>query len=369
MAQVRAGLANNSGMPVASVTMCEEAADSLRVDISVCESTTESVSVVFAPAENDECLSAVTDVDYPISSPDSGHGTSQEGQPEEAVRQLRRPKGGGVHGDANSMANVGRNNSAEGYPWINGQPSVLEPVAINPETGFATVLVDASAMAGYPQGPIPATWPHNAFPIPTTHLHPHPPPPHFLHPHAYEMPATNDYGYMAGYDSIHAPHYDNVSPMYDPSIHLTANGSHGYCQKGPNGRNHRNSRGSSLSPKRPNNRSASLNNGTAQRRGANATSTGGRFTPSPSSGGSRGSSPGQTRAQPLPPQAAINPTTNTASVATGPMTPGQHVVHLHVNPGETVSLQMGGQVQVIQGRADHNYRIFSITLPCVRTSY
>jgi hypothetical protein len=32
-----------------------------------------------------------------------------------------------------------------------------------------------------------------------------------------------------------------------------------------------------------------------------------------------------------------------------PSAPGQHVVHLHVNPGETVSLQMGGQVQVIQG--------------------
>lgn len=40
-----------------------------------------------------------------------------------------------------------------------------------------------------------------------------------------------------------------------------------------------------------------------------------------------------------------------------PTTPGQHVVHLHVNPGETVSLQMGGQVQVIQGK-----RPFSLPL-------
>ena len=42
------------------------------------------------------------------------------------------------------MINVGRNNSAKGYPWLSGQPSVLEPVAINPETGFVTVLVDAT---------------------------------------------------------------------------------------------------------------------------------------------------------------------------------------------------------------------------------
>ena len=294
--------------------------------------------------------------------------------------------------------------AAAEYPpaWISGvtpHTSVMEPVAINPETGFTTVLVDATAvnMASYPHAP-PAQWPGpGGYSLPSPHLHTHPhshPPPHFhLHPHTYVpgeiTPA--DYGFMtSGYEPVHAPHYESVGPaMYhDPNMHQhlsAANTAHVYGssgvapgivsgQKGVNGRTpNRILRGSSVSPKRPNNRSSSQSNNMPpsqpHQRPANASAgSGGRYTPSPSSGGgSRGSSPGQTSLQapcPAPPAATTTPVATpalshcpTASTCIAgppngsPLTTGQHVVHLHVNPGETVSLQMGGQVQVIQGES------------------
>jgi hypothetical protein len=41
----------------------------------------------------------------------------------------------------------------------------------------------------------------------------------------------------------------------------------------------------------------------------------------------------------------------------------QHVVHFHVNPGVTVSFQMGDNVQVIKGRESHY--IFISVIQCV----
>ena len=399
--------AANSVMPVSSVTMCEESEDvhgGRRAEASVCP---ESTAVDSAPpsssssllggtasllaGDSEDSLSVVTEVDYSVSSPDSGHGTSQDGQSEEICLAVNT---GVVQVEAHHLQDISADISssvighvgASEYSWINGggpHTSVMEPVAINPETGFTTVLVDASAVGGYPHAP-PGAWPPGGYSIPSPHLHPHPPPHFHLHSHAFVGPemVPSDYGYMTtGYESVHAPHYEPVSPMYhDPSIHhqhlTAANAAHVYAgQKGLNGRpSHRNSRGSSVSPKRPNNRSASQNNGSTapqpQRRGP-ATGgvpapAGGRYTPSPSSGGgSRGSSPGQTiQQQAPPPQPAATLATALPHCPAGPpnsapLTGGQHVVHLHVNPGETVSLQMGGQVQVIQG--EHSFQLMSFS--------
>jgi hypothetical protein len=44
-----------------------------------------------------------------------------------------------------------------------------------------------------------------------------------------------------------------------------------------------------------------------------------------------------------------------ASSGSNPCCPSQqHVVHFHVNPGVTVSFQMGDNVQVIKGRERHS---------------
>lgn len=207
----------------------------------------------------------------------------------------------------------------------------------------------------------------------------------------------NSTGQSVGvYDStlLSAPPYDPATGgaiLFDPSgLHLAGNGvghmtSFGSSKVG--GRHHRAGRGSSVSPKRPNHRSVSQNNSGQtqhQRRSSGQTgpsagsASGGRYTPSPSSGRSRGSSPGQpilignngahhnnnnsssSNNNGSNPSASNNPAGNppmvilhgggSAACPPPPSTPGQHVVHLHVNPGETVSLQMGGQVQVIQGK-------------------
>lgn len=44
------------------------------------------------------------------------------------------------------------------------------------------------------------------------------------------------------------------------------------------------------------------------------------------------------------------------SISNGPA--GQHVVDLHVNPGETISFQIGDQIQLIQGKKKPNLLIF-----------
>ena len=304
------------------------------------------------------------------------------------------------------------NQTALEYPWFNGQhASVMEPVAINPETGFTTVLVDATAVTAsggaYHQHHHPHHHHHpHAVPVaPPAWMPPHHhsmPPLHFLHPHAYhDHMATAEFhhggggggggggNYMGQYGTVDYHHHESVvGPMYDPSLHLsiqhaaTAYGQGGQkmsssssSSSAANGGQrsqhnqppHRcNSRGSSVSPKRParttsqnhnnNNNSSSSNSNRPANNGNNT----GRYTPSPStSTGSRGSSPGQTApcmssAVPPPPPAVLahGPTNGGAAPQPPPpppLTAGQHVVHLHVNPGETVSLQMGGQVQVIQG--------------------
>lgn len=454
-------------MPVASVNLlCEEnspepATKELAVEEEeLCQdhtttSTMDSTSSSLILPSAEDNLS--------IASPDSGHGTTgsqSDGQSEHEVVLLQQqqphqmevtdltstnaaPAAGMMGAILNEpgMLPLPRAGGVD-YSWINGQqqqqqqqqlhqqhhrqqqqhlhqPRVMEPMAINTETGFTTVLVDASAMAGYPHHvPAASPWPphhhhpgyghphhhhphhhhhHHHHVIPTGHFqsqqHPHPPP-HFLHPHAYHDPlAGHDYGgYIAGgggYDStlLSAPPYDPAAVIFDPSaMHLGGNGgphlaAFGAAKVGGGGRNHRAGRGSSVSPKRPNHRSASQNNsGQPQRRAsgqAPTSSSSGRYTPSPSSGRSRGSSPGQptlinsnnngmnnnnssssNNANPSsvnsasgnPPMVILH-SGSSATCPPPPSTPGQHVVHLHVNPGETVSLQMGGQVQVIQGKS------------------
>ena len=238
--------AANSVMPVSSVTMCEESEDvhgGRRAEASVCP---ESTAVDSAPpsssssllggtasllaGDSEDSLSVVTEVDYSVSSPDSGHGTSQDGQSEEICLAVNT---GVVQVEAHHLQDISADISssvighvgASEYSWINGggpHTSVMEPVAINPETGFTTVLVDASAVGGYPHAP-PGAWPPGGYSIPSPHLHPHPPPHFHLHSHAFVGPemVPSDYGYMTtGYESVHAPHYEPVSPMYhDPSIH------------------------------------------------------------------------------------------------------------------------------------------------------
>ena len=295
----------------------------------------------------DDSVSATAEIDYVGSSPDSGHGASESGHL--------------VDGSASESSvsphqmtpNVCPSHSrpiphVHDYSWMNGQHHrVIEPVAINPETGFATVLVDATAIGGYPHAP-----PYSHGYHPTTHLHPHGPP-HFLHPHAYDtLQATGDYVYMSNFDPSAAA-YDPAA-LFDPSLHLSSSTGHMYGTKS-NGRHRSTPRGSSVSPKRPNSSRSTSQNSNATRRcnvNSSSSSASGRYTPSPSSGQSRGSSPAQNRAAP-------DPTTSTPLLAhatasaglppAGSLAAGQHVVHLHVNPGETVSLQMGGQVQVIQG--------------------
>ena len=473
MAQVKAAddtTQSTTDMPVASVTLCdgqereakeldEEEEEPVVVDSCRHESqasSSSSTSLILPNAEDNPSIAA---------SPDSGHGTTtgsqSDGQSEHEVvleqQQQQQPQmesevaatGATVTTTLPATGMMGAILTEPGmlplpraggsdYSWINGQqqqqqqqihqhhrshmhqPRVMEPVAINTETGFTTVLVDASAMAGYPHhvsaaSPWPphhhhpaAYHPHHHHPhhhhhhhhhvLPTGHFqaqpHPHPhPPPHFLHPHAYHDPMAGEYGaYIAGPGPYHesgllaAPPYENATAViFDPSSLLGGNGGPPHLTAfgpgkggGGGGRNHRAGRGSSVSPKRPNHRSTSQNNGGQQRRASGQTPSsagGGRYTPSPSSGRSRGSSPGQ--------PALINngggnnssssnnnnnPSSSTANNPPGnppmvilhggasgpcpppPSTPGQHVVHLHVNPGETVSLQMGGQVQVIQGK-------------------
>lgn len=417
-----------------------------------------------------------------VSSPDSGHGTTSsqsDGQSEHDVvvsqhqpahhhnhhhqhllphHHHHHPMMVGPDGTSGMMTAVLTEPGGPMLPhpmhhhhhyatWMgNGQAHhhphhrVMEPVAINPETGFTTVLVDASAMAGYPHHhhlstgvATGAPWPPHHHPY-AAHPHHHPhaiptghhshfgsqqqpqPPPHFLHPHAYHHHQTYDGGgglgpadygiaYMGGGSGAYDPgpllsastyHHDPTGGMYhDPTgalQHMSGvnNGScptssasqYGTMNKngGLAGRNNRSARGASVSPKRPTNRSASQNNssrstnGQRQQRSSGGQSTvttsgGGRFTPSPSSGRSRGSSPGQ---PPLIPSSQASCNNSVGAVPAGPLppnAPGQHVVHLHVNPGETVSLQMGGQVQVIQGNILQNGVIcesyFKISLFCV----
>uniref|UniRef100_A0A0P5L944 Fibronectin type III domain-containing protein 3B n=1 Tax=Daphnia magna TaxID=35525 RepID=A0A0P5L944_9CRUS len=501
----------NPKMPVASIPLCSETdheeakeKDQL-VDeeeasggdvVDSCHHRATSTSLILPPPSmGEDSLS--------VASPDSGHGTTgshtesdvqlehevmmmmqqQQQQMEVTASKVHLVQHHHQQQQQASMAGMMGAILAEpgmlplppvDYSWMNGQqqqvhhrqhlqqqhhhgpvvhaPRVMEPVAINTETGFTTVLVDASAMAGYPHHQMPTaqathSWPQHHHPVvggqqhgyvhphhhhahphhhhhhhhhviggpmghphhfqsqqQPQHHHPHPPP-HFLHPHAYHDPMAAgmaDYGgYLGGvggggYDSglLAAPPYDPASGViFDPTAlhmgggpaggngppptHLTAFGGSGKGGGGgPGGRNHRAGRGSSVSPKRPNHRSVSQNNSATQQRRASgqthSSSGGGRYTPSPSSGRSRGSSPGVSTAT----TAAINnininnnnpPATNAANSGNPPMVilhsgsssscppppsaPGQHVVHLHVNPGETVSLQMGGQVQVIQGPA------------------
>ena len=334
-------------MPVASITLCQEIEgghNTCRMD------DLEGTPSLMLPSEHpdkDDSLSVVADIDYVGSSPESGHGNSEGGHiidgsaPERPSQQM--------------APNVCLNHSrpiphVHDYSWINGQHRrVMEPVAINPETGFATVLVDATAIGGYSHAP---PYPHGYHP--TTHLHPHGPP-HFLHPHAYDtLQATGDYGYMSNFDSSAAAAYDPAA-LFDPSLHLNSNAAHIYGNKS-NGRHRSTPRGSSVSPKRPSSNRSSSQNGNAARQGntnSSSSSMSGRYTPSPSSGRSRGSSPAQNRGASDPTASTpllVHPTAPSGLPPAGSLGSGQHVVHLHVNPGETVSLQMGGQVQVIQGQ-------------------
>jgi len=442
-------------MPVASIALCEEGEEkeselslgveddetchdeptSCRTDRGASSESTSSVPSLILPLPVDDNVS--------ISSPDSGHGTSHseheailfsnqhhQAQTNLTVDAIGEGEEGAVSDDVDvaarglitadlpelSVLAASGHIHAHPYSWMNGQHQshrVMEPVAINPETGFTTVLVDAAAMAGYPHHAAPAHHhhhpPHYHYPHHQHQFHqsssghhhfpPHPPP-HFLHPNPYHHEAmAAEYGggvtgpgYLGtggGYDPalLNAPGYDPTAGMFHDVSSLHLSGGYG----GPNskggsnsGRNHRAGRGSSVSPKRPTNRStsqhSSSNGGSSggicqqqipqhQRRpgqpppptssSSSSSTGGGRYTPSPSSGRSRGSSPAHSQ----PPLiSATSSCTNNSSnpmmvnhnaVPAGPLpsnAPGQHVVHLHVNPGETVSLQMGGQVQVIQGK-------------------
>ena len=432
-------------MPVASVTLCEEGdekelslmpqVEELEEGADACQAA--AVEEVEPAAEdgvpsNAPCLILPEADNLSVSSPDSGHGTTSSQSDGQSEQDLHPAPHHSIHQHHHLPHHHHHHHhlhqqhmmmSADGmtavmpdpsmlphpmhYPWINGQAHhqhrVMEPVAINPETGFTTVLVDASAMAGYPHhlpaGVTAAPWPphhhhhhggyaphhhhHHVHGIPAGHFQAQQqhPPPHFLHPHAYhphDPMADYSVGYMGGavptYDStglLSAPPYDPNAAMFDPSSmgHMGTNGNNathfGANKSGAMGRNHRSTRGSSVSPKRPTNRSASQNSnnnnnnnqrqrsgGSGQQSASTTSSGGGRYTPSPSSGRSRGSSPGQPSL--ISNRQSVNHGSNsTGSVPAGPAppnTPGQHVVHLHVNPGETVSLQMGGQVQVIQGK-------------------
>lgn len=337
-------------MPVASITLCQE----IEGGHNICRiDDSEGAPSLMLPSERadrDDSLSVTTEMDYVGSSSDSGHSTIEsgnlvDGSASEPSLSSHRMAPNVCPSHSRPIPHV------HDYSWMNGQHHrVIEPVAVNPETGFATVLVDATTIGGYPHA---SAYPHGYHP--TTHLHPHGPP-HFLHPHAYDtLQATGDYGYMSSFDPSAAAAYD-PGTLYDHSLHLNSNAAHIYGNKS-NGRHRSTPRGSSVSPKRPNsNRSTSQNGNTARRGNTNSSSssTSGRYTPSPSSGRSRGSSPAQNQGASDPTASTpvlVHATTSASLPAAGSLTPGQHVVHLHVNPGETVSLQMGGQVQVIQGQS------------------